>query len=138
MLTLPRMRLSIVASLALLAGSLAGCQQADVGQDCTFAQNIKGPVPGDFFATGITSCDNLICIKSPGARLDDNGVAIGYCSKACASDSECSTSETGLKCRALTFDQNYLATLPPDQAAKFQPYLGSAAGSALYCAKPLQ
>jgi hypothetical protein len=124
------MRLPIVASLALLAGVLGGCQGPDVGQDCKFGNAIDtSPVPADYAASGITSCDYLVCIKSPSR-------ASGYCSKPCASNADCSQSETGLVCRALTFDQNFFAAHPELQA-QFQPYLASF-GLSKYCAAPSQ
>lgn len=124
------MRLPIVASLALLAASLVGCQSPDVGQDCAFGNSIdRSPVPADYAATGITSCDNLVCIKSPSRES-------AYCSKPCVSNTDCSQSETGLVCRPLTFDQNFFAAHPELQA-QYQPFLGALGGSS-YCATPLQ
>ncbi len=123
------MRLPIVASLVLLAGALAGCQGPDVGQDCAFGNAIdRTPVPADYAATGITSCENLVCIKSPNR-------ASAYCSKPCASDTDCSSSETGLRCRPLTFDQNFFAA-HPELKAQYQPFLGPL-GVSSYCAAPL-
>jgi hypothetical protein len=124
------MRLPIAVALALLAGLLAGCQGPDVGQECSFNNAIdRTPVPADYAATGVTSCDNLVCIKSPSRTS-------GYCSKPCAGNADCSQSETGLVCRALTFDQNFFADHPELQA-QYQPFLG-ALGLSKYCATPLQ
>jgi hypothetical protein len=122
------MRLSIVASLALLAGTLAGCQGPDVGQDCAFGNVIDhSTVAADYAASGITSCDYLVCIKSPSRPS-------AYCSKPCASNVDCAQSETGLECRALTFDQNFFAA-HPELSAQYQPFLGPF-GLSKYCAAP--
>ncbi len=131
MLTLAPMRYAHVAMLVALAGALAGCQSPDVGQDCAFNNSIDAmaSVPADYAATGVTVCENLVCIRSPGRTT-------GYCSKPCAGDSECYTSETGLVCRALTFDANFMATLPPDVQSKYQKVLGPI-GVSNYCATPL-
>ena len=124
------MRLPIAVALALLTASLAGCQSPDVGQDCSFNNAIDTTaVPADYAATGITSCDNLVCIKSPGRQR-------GYCSKPCAANADCAQSDTGLVCRDLTFDQNFFAQHPELQA-QYQQFLGPL-GSSKYCATPSQ
>lgn len=123
-----------IANAALLVAltMVTACQGPDVGQTCQFGNSIDTltTVPADYAATGITSCENLICIRSaqrPSA----------YCSKPCVSNSDCSQSETGLICRALTFDQTVMASLPPEVQALYAKSLGPI-GLSNYCATPLQ
>jgi hypothetical protein len=120
------MRLRLAPALAALALA-AGCQSPDVGQSCDFDSGATGPVAADFMATGITVCENLVCLKSPGRSG-------GYCSKACVSDRDCSSGSTGLACRQVVLDPDFLAALPPDVRQK---YLGDISFSS-YCAVPLQ
>ena len=130
---LPRLRSLVPA--AVLLGMLAGCQQPDVGQLCSFDLPGVGPGPvsADYLETGKTECENLVCIRSPpppaGSRIKNNP----YCSKACVSDADCAKGETGLVCRAVVLDPQFLASLPDDVRRK---YLGDVQFSA-YCAAPL-
>jgi len=117
--------LALVPALLLLAG----CQDPDVGQACSIAGLPGGgaaPVAADWMETGNTTCDNLVCIRSPGRDVP-------YCSKACVSDRDCYSGETGLVCRAVVLDQEFLAALDP---ATRQKYLGDIQISN-YCAVPL-
>jgi hypothetical protein len=119
---------------ALLLGMLAACQQPDVGQKCSFDLPgvASGPVQADYLETGKTECENLVCIRSPdvpGSRVKNNP----YCSKPCAGNSDCSTSDTGLVCRAVVLDPQFLASLPEEVRLK---YLGDVQVSN-YCAAPL-
>ena len=143
----PATRLSAVASLAASSLLLAGCPSPDVGQSCamdlkysdgaSIAVSVGGQLcsatSADFFRSGAVECDNLICLQSPtGSCGGSVPYAVkAYCSKACVSDSDCFTSETGLVCRQVLLDPAYVATLPNGGA----PWLPQALGSN-YCAFP--
>jgi len=115
------------ALFALALGLLAACQDPDVGQACSLSREQPALAPGaDWFETGNFECVNLVCILSPGK-------ASPYCSKACVSDRDCYTGETGLVCRPVVLDQEFLALLDP---AVRQRYLGDLQISS-YCAVPL-
>ncbi len=160
-----------LAALAALA--LAACQEPDVGQPCDLdVANIDYPVAGkegvacsadsaDYFRSGASECDNLICIRSDtGAACSDSGAPPTfthdirkYCSKPCVSDKDCFTSKTGLVCRAIVLDSGYLTYLqqcaadptridpvygpcpPPADLAAMLALLGSLPSSN-YCATP--
>lgn len=137
---LDRVALLIVAIGAALAG---GCQSPDVGARCTiaWADPSTAPTPtgidGDYLETGNLACDSLVCIVSPaqtGEYSGCDGTACGYCSKPCVSDTECYKSETGLVCRQMVLDPDFIASLDPAVAER---YLGDARYSR-YCAVPLQ
>ncbi len=129
----------------VVAVLLVGCQSVDVGQPCSMACSpgqsatcsyLTGldsqDVTSDYLETGKTVCENLVCIKSAkpaGSNVKNNP----YCSKACVSDSDCSTGETGLVCRQVLPDQAFLTSLPADVRAQ---YLGGI-GLTSYCAIPL-
>jgi len=130
-------RRSRARSLLLAAAGLcmlAACQQPDVGQSCSFDVPgiAPGPVSADFIETGKTECENLVCIRSPdppaGSKVRNNP----YCSKPCVSDSDCARGETGLVCRAVVLDPEFLASLPEETRQK---YLGDVQFSN-YCAAP--
>ena len=129
-----RSRLSLLAPI--LVGLLAACQEPDVGQSCSFDGSAltDGPVAADFLETGKTECENLVCIRSPeapaGSRVKNNP----YCSKPCVADDDCSSDETGLVCRSVVLDAEFLARLPEDVRRK---YLGDVQFSS-YCAIPLR
>jgi hypothetical protein len=119
---------------ALFLGMLAGCQDPDVGQACSFDSPLAaGPVDADYLETGKTECENLVCIRSPdlppGSRVQNNP----YCSKPCVSDDDCSPGDTGLVCRSVVLDPEFLASLPEDVRRR---YLGDVQYSN-YCAAPL-
>ena len=124
---------------ALLA--LVACQSPDVGQPCTItwgtgetATAPPDPVTlyrtggSDWFETGNTTCENLVCIVSPQA-------AGGYCSKPCVSNQDCFQSETGLVCRQLVLDPAFLKELDTFDPALRQQYLGDIQFSS-YCVVP--
>jgi hypothetical protein len=121
---------------ALLPAALAlcaGCQDPDVGQACTMRlAALDLPVAADWLETGAVACANLVCMKSP---VPGSGWTKPnpYCSKACVSDGDCYRSETGLACRQVVLDPDFLAALDP---ATRQKYLGDIAFSS-YCAIPL-
>jgi hypothetical protein len=137
-----------VAPLAALL--LAACQSADVGQECRMTlENADGtPIDvlvgdatcssnrADFFRSGAIECDNLICLRSATGACAGGGTADplqvrSYCSKACVSDADCFSDETGLVCRPVLLDPSFVATLPDGGA----PWLPAALGSS-YCATP--
>ena len=131
-----------IALLTLLTAS--ACDKPDVGQRCVLTWNREGPVPaptpataqGDYFETGNTQCDDLVCIVSPAqpgnAYYSCSGDACGYCSKPCVSDRDCYSGSTGLKCQQLILDPTFLATL--DELTK-QRYLGETQ-NINYCVVP--
>jgi hypothetical protein len=125
------MRLAPVAAAAALV-ALAACQDPDVGQACTLHVQGQGtgPVAADWFETGNTSCVNLVCIQSPMPAGETKVKHNPYCSKACVSNRDCYSSDTGLDCRAVVLDQEFLAALDADTRAK---YLGDIQFSN-YCA----
>ena len=147
------MRLARSLALSLLGTALllGGCSDPDVGQPCVLDVYDSGnnpidtPVgngycsaaPADFFKTGSIECENLICIRSPVGACPEAiaGKPIEvrkYCSKACVSDSDCFTKETGLVCRTIVLDEAFISSLPPDVRQK---YLGPLQTST-YCATP--
>jgi hypothetical protein len=115
---------------------LAGCQEPDVGQACSFdLPGVgSGPVAADYLETGKTECENLVCIRSPDAPAGSGVKNNPYCSKPCVSDGDCSQSETGLVCRAVVLNQDFINALPEDVRRK---YLGDI-GFSNYCAVPLR
>jgi hypothetical protein len=146
-----RSHLVPVAVATVLA--LSACQDPDVGQDCDMPLQAPGggpldvPTPGagdplcssdraDYFRTGAIECDNLVCVRSStGTCAADSSLASirHYCSKACVSDRDCFTGETGLVCRQIVLDPVFLATLPPEVRER---YLGQIQASN-YCATPV-
>jgi hypothetical protein len=147
----PRSHLVPVAVAAVMA--LSACQDPDVGQDCTIDLTAPGggpldlPTPppsgplcssdkADYFRTGAIECDNLVCVRSSTGGCAADAVLASirhYCSKACVSDRDCFTGQTGLVCRQIVLDPVFLATLPPDVRAR---YLGQIQASN-YCATPV-
>jgi len=148
-----RSRSHLVPVAAAAALALSACQTADVGQDCSMPLQAPGggdldvPTPppngplcstdrADYFRTGAIECDNLVCVRSStGTCSGDPSLASvrHYCSKACVSDRDCFTGETGLVCRQIVLDPVFLATLPPDVRER---YLGQIQASN-YCATPV-
>lgn len=141
-----RSRLLALAPLALLA-----CQSPDVGNPCTLAWNedweAQGTPPppdpvslhasggSDYFETGNTACDDLVCIVSPaeaGTRYGCTAPGCGYCSKPCVSDRDCFESDTGLVCRQMVLDPVFLEQLDPITRDR---YLSEVQFSS-YCAVP--
>lgn len=141
------MRLDRVAFLVVVAGAalIGGCQSPDVGQRCELAWGTTNPpepkeVSGDYLETGNLACDSLVCIVSPattGEYATCSGAQCGYCSKPCVSDTECYKSETGLVCRQMVLDPEFIAYLEATNPQLAERYLGDARYSR-YCAVPLQ
>ncbi len=151
MLTLStRMRANLTSALlfsSLL--SLAACQGPDVGQACTMkvASIRDNPVPADVLEAGNAACDSLVCIKSPPQFVAASKVSSqSYCSKPCVSNDDCYNSDTGLVCRPVTVDPDYLATLPASVQAEYAQLLNCPTGVDLktcalnsrYCAAPVK
>ena len=130
--------------LAATILALGACQQPDVGQPCNITWGTspdvqQAPTPvslfqsggSDYFESGNTECENLVCIVSPvapGGRY----AASGYCSKPCVSNNDCFQSETGLVCRQMVLDPLFIAQLSPELQQK---YLGDVKFSS-YCGVP--
>ncbi len=141
-------RLDRVALLAIVASAAlgVGCQSPDVGQRCVITWNpastIPAPtpasIPGDYLETGNLACDSLVCIVSPAIDWYStcDGDACGYCSKPCVSDTECYTDTTGLVCRQMVLDPEFIAQLEASNPLLAERYLGDARYSR-YCAVPL-
>jgi hypothetical protein len=118
-------------AVALAAVALAACQNPDVGDSCTLQwgsdSSLPPPTPttalGDYFQSGNTACDDLVCIVSPGANADGcipgSGQNCGYCSKPCVSNDDCYTNETGLVCDLVLPDPAFIATLAPDVRERY-------------------
>ena len=154
-----RARHAANATLAALAAlALTACEKPDVGDPCQLDVYVGGtpidvpltnPEPGyacstdeydaDYFRSGAPECENLICIRSATGASCRDPALVGYpyeirkyCSKACVSDRECFSGETGLFCRQIVLDPVFLANLPPDVRER---YLGVIQSSS-YCATP--
>jgi hypothetical protein len=132
--------------MALVAAVLAlgACQEPDVGQPCniswgapeTGAPPAPNPqtVSSDWFESGNTECENLVCIVSPAAAGSRYGSG-GYCSKPCVSNQDCYESKTGLVCRQMVLDPLFLAQLDQFDPTLKQRYLGDVQFSS-FCGVP--
>ena len=134
--------------LAALILALGACQQPDVGQPCniTWGDPSQGAPPppnpvdlfqshgSDWFESGNTECENLVCIVSPAAP-GSRYASGGYCSKPCVSNNDCYESRTGLVCRQMVLDATFIAALEQFDPALAQKYLGDVQFSS-YCAVP--
>ena len=128
--------------------ALAACQGPDVGQSCTLREEEvqRNPVAADVLEAGNAACDSLVCIKSPAQPAGSKLASNPYCSKPCVSNDDCYTGETGLVCRPVTLDPDYLATLPQATQDQYRQLLNCPAGVDLrqcaqqssYCAVPVQ
>jgi hypothetical protein len=137
------------AALLLLASLAIACQEPDVGARCRMAwgEGATSPTPstaqGDYLETGNVGCEDLVCIVSPATSgkygscaggdpdAGDAG-SCGYCSKPCVSDDDCYRSETGLECRQMVLDPQFIAALTP---AVREKYLADVSFSS-YCGVP--
>ena len=148
----PKSQGAALALSWLAALALAACKQdPDVGQPCgmTLVDAAGSPidvpagqegeycsaVAADYFRTGATECDNLVCLRSATGLCasDPQKVQVRrYCSKPCVSDDDCFRSQTGLVCRSVVLDAAFLASLTPEVR---QRYLGDVQSSN-YCAPP--
>ncbi len=135
-----------VPKMALVAAALAlgACQEPDVGQPCRFSWGTEAypiadksnpdHIKSDWFESGNTECENLVCIMSPvdaGTRYASGA----YCSKPCVSNSDCYQSKTGLECRQMVLDPAFLKWLDNNNPSLKQEYLGNLQFSS-YCAVP--
>jgi hypothetical protein len=124
---------SVATKLAVaLAVALSACQNPDVGDQCTLQwgsdSSLPPPTPatavGDYFQSGNTACDDLVCIVSPASEnstgcVPENGENCGYCSKPCVSNDDCYTDETGLVCDLVLPDPAFVATLAPEVRERY-------------------
>ena len=133
--------------MALVATALAlgACQQPDVGQPCTISwgsqetASMPRPDPvtlyqnhgSDWFESGNTDCENLVCIVSPAAP-GSRYASGGYCSKPCVSDQDCFESKTGLVCRQMVLDPVFMKQLEASDPQLATRYLGEVQFSS-YC-----
>jgi hypothetical protein len=140
---------SRVSTLTLIAALLAlgACQTPDVGQPCsiTWGTGDTAPPPpdpvtlfknagSDWFESGNTTCENLVCIVSPAAP-GTRYASGGYCSKPCVSNQDCFQSQTGLVCRQMVLDPAFIKQLDQIDPTLKQRYLGDIQFSS-YCAVP--
>jgi hypothetical protein len=135
-----------VPKMALVAAVLVlgACQEPDVGQPCNISwgnpeQGAPTPptpqtITSDWFESGNTECENLVCIMSPVAEGARYG-STAYCSKPCVSNQDCFESKTGLVCRQMVLDPLFLAQLDQFDPALKQRYLGDVQFSS-YCGVP--
>jgi hypothetical protein len=141
-----RSRASRAALVAALI-ALGACQSPDVGQPCTITWGTSDAAPpppdpvtlfdnggSDWFESGNTTCENLVCIVSPAAK-GSRYASGGYCSKPCVSNQDCFESQTGLVCRQMVLDPTFLKQLDQIDPALKQRYLGDIQFSS-YCAVP--
>jgi hypothetical protein len=138
----PRALKLALALAPLLA--VAACQQPDVGERCTLSWGTDPATPpprpdttaADFFETGNTACEDLVCIVSAAPAESRYGQceegACGYCSKPCVSNQDCYTGDTGLVCGKVVLDDAFLAALDDATRARF---LNEVASSS-YCVIP--
>ena len=137
MLTISRPMPSAASKLAVALASaiaLAACQNPDVGDPCTLQwgsdSTLPPPTPtnavGDYFQSGNTACDDLVCIVSPASaeseyarNCAEDSTNCGYCSKPCVSNQDCYTDETGLVCDLVLPDPAFLATLEPEVQERY-------------------
>jgi hypothetical protein len=123
----------LLAAAGGLLVALSGCQDPDVGQQCQIDLAVTPPIVADYLETGKTECENLVCILSPPPPAGSKVKFNQYCSKACVSNDDCSESDTGLVCRRVVLDPDFMNSLDP---AVRQKYLGDITFSN-YCAPPL-
>ncbi|HEX9244374.1 MAG TPA: adventurous gliding motility lipoprotein CglC [Anaeromyxobacter sp.] len=138
-----RARAPILALFVVALTTLGACQSPDVGQPCTITWGTGSTEPppdpvtlykeggSDWFESGNTQCENLVCIVSPAAPGSQYSGG-GYCSKPCVSNQDCFQSETGLVCRQLVLDPAFLKALDTLDPALRQKYLGDIQFSS-YC-----
>lgn len=136
---------SRVPKMALVAAALflGACQEPDVGQPCniTWGTSDQAPEPptpqritSDWFESGNTECENLVCIMSPAGQGSRYGSG-AYCSKPCVSNQDCFESETGLVCRQMVLDPLFLEQLRQNNPELKDKYLGEVQFSS-YCGVP--
>jgi hypothetical protein len=138
-----------IPKMALVAAllALAACQEPDVGQPCDIAWGTGESAPpppnpvtlfrsggSDWFESGNTTCENLVCIVSPAAP-GSRYASGGYCSKPCVSNQDCYESKTGLVCRQMVLDPLFLAQLDQIDPTLKSRYLGDVQFSS-YCGVP--
>jgi hypothetical protein len=134
---------------------LVACQDPDVGNPCTLMWSADWerlgtePPPTatllyaqdaatDYFESGNSDCEGLVCIVSPaapGTKYGSDIPGLGYCSKSCISNDQCYPDETGLECRQMVLDDVYLAELERTNPDAKDRYLGET-GFSSYCGVP--
>ena len=97
-----------------------------MGQACSLrtGQGDAG-VHADFFESNPSNgCDALICIESPDQASSSKVKNNPYCSKACKSNSDCFQGDTGLVCRPVTVDLDYVNSLAQSQRDTYYQIAG--------------
>jgi hypothetical protein len=157
-------RLALLVAATLLCG---GCEiKSDIGRRCTLVRKATAeeltahpelgktrPIlytelkPGqDFISFGMTECEDLICVRdtSYAEPPEEDGLARGYCSKACVTDSlqnDClvnaSDAEASVKdrmvCRALLLDQQAMDDMRVNDPVAYRNTFGEN-NSPYFCA----
>lgn len=140
-----------LAALGLILAATACSLPTDLGTPCPLlASGDAGGDGGgllstpsnldDYLYLGSASCENLVCVRPAGSSQD---AGFGICSNLCTPDQaglacgpsqDCNSSQTGLVCRSLTIDPNFIKEIEEEDggAALLDEYLGGP--NTTYCA----
>jgi hypothetical protein len=141
------------AALGLLLACAACSLPTDLGTPCELLApdagdggggliNTDGGATNDYLYLGSAACENLVCIRPAGSKLDAGyGICSNLCTpdnpgQACGPSQDCNSNQTGLVCRTVTLDPKFVATIEAEDggAALLDEYLGGP--NATYCATP--
>ncbi|HUB08483.1 MAG TPA: adventurous gliding motility lipoprotein CglC [Myxococcales bacterium] len=131
---------SLPSDLGTPCGLLAPVPDGGDGGGALLATDGGGD--DDYLYLGSATCENLVCVRPAGSTLDGG---YGICSNLCTPDSQgvacgpsqdCDTAHTGLVCRSLTIDPNFVKEIEAEDGgeALLDQYLGGP--NATYCATP--
>jgi hypothetical protein len=132
-----------IAALAVLA---VACQSVDIGQPCNMlpagASLVVNEctVEGDLLTNSEDCAKSTYCILTPAApgTCNDTYKAFGgKCTKSCISNDECFQKETGMECRQVLLDADFINELEKTNPGLLDKYLGMDIRSTSYCALPL-
>lgn len=135
-------------SVAALAVLTVACQSVDIGQPCNMlpagASLIvdECTVNGDLLTNSEDCAKSTYCIVSPVADKTATCTATykrfgGRCTKSCISNDECFQKETGMECRSVLLDSEFINELEKTNPGLLDKYLGMDIRSTSYCALPL-
>jgi hypothetical protein len=137
--------------LVLGAGAISACAAAtDLGSECSLVKKnpdgglavaiLEGELPltkSDYISFGSPLCFD-VCVRDAERQRTGNNAApaLGYCSYACSTDSDCAGSGTqsGFECRSLLLDEATLEAICTADPAKCRSFNGSV--KPMYCARP--
>jgi hypothetical protein len=131
-----------VAALAVLA---LACKNVDIGQQCNVLPASVTPVQnectvqGDLVSTQNYDCDTLFCIVTPakaGTCTEAYKPVGGRCTKSCVSNDDCFPSDTGMECRRVVLDSEFINELEKTNPQLLALYLGDLRTTS-FCAEPL-